>query len=73
MRIALLMAVFVAQAAGAAGQTAAEFLSIVPDARTAALGGAGVALLPDANAQHLNTARYAFSPNNFGGAVSYIP
>jgi hypothetical protein len=73
MRIALLMTVFVAQAAVAAGQTAAEFLSIVPDARTAALGGAGVALSPDANAQHLNTARYAFSQNSFGAAVSYIP
>jgi hypothetical protein len=67
------MTAFVAQAAVAAGQTAAEFLSIVPDARTAALGGAGVALSPDANAQHLNTARYAFSQNSFGAAVSYIP
>jgi hypothetical protein len=73
MRIILLIAVFVAQAAGAAGQTAAEFLNIVPDARTAALGGAGVALSPDANAQHLNTARYALAQNNVGAAVSYIP
>jgi hypothetical protein len=73
MKITVLIVVFVAQAAGAAGQTAAEFLNIIPDARTVALGGAGVALSPDASAQHLNTARYALAQNTAGAAISYIP
>jgi hypothetical protein len=54
-------------------QTTADFLSVVPDGRAAALGGAGAALLPDAGAQHQNVARYAFLPDRGGMAVSYIP
>ncbi len=54
-------------------QTAADFLSLTPDARSASLGGIGAAPSSDASAQHHNVARYAFAPNKGGVAVSYIP
>ncbi len=54
-------------------QTAAPFLLISPDARSAAMGDAGVAISPDANAMHWNPAKLAFIDKPTGFAVSYTP
>lgn len=53
--------------------TAVPFLNISPDARSGALGDAGVALSPDANSQYWNASKLAFleSPTNF--SLSYSP
>lgn len=40
--------------------TAVPFLMIAPDARSAALGDAGVSSCPDINSMHWNPAKYAF-------------
>ncbi len=53
--------------------TAVPFLSITPDARHAAMGGAGVASAPDANAQHWNAAQYVFTDSEYGVSLSYTP
>ena len=54
-------------------QTAVPFLLITPDSRSGALGEAGVALSPDANANFWNPAKLAFieSPDNV--SVNYSP
>ena len=41
--------------------TAVPFLLISPDSRSGAMGEAGVALSPDANAQHWNASNLAFA------------
>lgn len=53
--------------------TAVPFLNISPDARSGAMGDAGVALSPDANSQYWNASKLAFleKPTNF--ALSYSP
>src|ERR1700760_422889 len=53
--------------------TAVPFLNISPDARSGALGDAGVALSPDANSQYWNASKLAFleQPTNF--SASYSP
>ncbi len=53
--------------------TAVSFLMIAPDARSGAMGDAGVASTPDANSQHWNAAKYPFAKNKMGLAVSYSP
>lgn len=53
--------------------TAVPFLSIAPDARSAALGDQGVATSSDAFANHWNPSKYAFIANDTGAAVSYTP
>jgi hypothetical protein len=53
--------------------TAVPFLSITPDARHAALGDAGVATTPDANAAYWNAGKLAFIDKKFGGSLSYTP
>ena len=53
--------------------TAVPFLIIAPDARSGALGDAGVASSPDANSMHWNPAKYAFVEKNMGVAISYSP
>ncbi len=53
--------------------TAMPFLSIAPDARSAALGDQGVATSSDAFANHWNPSKYAFIANDTGAAVSYTP
>ena len=53
--------------------TAVPFLSIAPDARSAALGDQGVATSSDAFANHWNPSNYAFIANDTGSAVSYTP
>ena len=53
--------------------TAVPFLSIAPDARSAALGDQGVATSSDAFSNHWNPAKYAFIANDAGVGVSYTP
>jgi len=55
--------------------TAMPFLTITPDARSGALGDAGVAISPDANAIFWNPAKLAFIPDNknIGFSLSYTP
>lgn len=53
--------------------TAVPFLTIVPDARGAALGDAGVSSSPDANSLYYNAAKYAFAEKKIGFSLSYTP
>lgn len=53
--------------------TAGPFLLIAPDARSGAMGDAGVATLPDANSIHWNPAKLAFVEKNIGFSLSYTP
>ncbi|QSE97939.1 type IX secretion system outer membrane channel protein PorV [Fulvivirga lutea] len=53
--------------------TAVPFLTITPDARAGAMGDAGVATTPDANAVYWNPAKLAFINNDVGFSLSYTP
>jgi len=53
--------------------TAVPFLLIATDARAGAMGDAGVATSPDANATHWNIAKLAFIKNDIGFSLSYTP
>lgn len=53
--------------------TAMPFLRINPDARSGALGDAGVALSTDPNAMHHNAARLAFAEQDLGLSATYSP
>ena len=53
--------------------TAVPFLAISPDARHAALGDAGVATSPDANATYWNAGKLAFIDKKYGATISYTP
>ena len=53
--------------------TAVPILTVAPDARSAAMGDAGVAISPDANAAHWNPAKLGNMPKDYGFAVSYTP
>lgn len=53
--------------------TAVPILTVSPDARSAAMGDAGVAISPDANTPHWNPAKLGFVPNDIGIAFSYSP
>jgi hypothetical protein len=53
--------------------TAVPFLVISPDARHAALGDAGVATTPDANATYWNPGKLAFIQSKYGASASYTP
>ena len=53
--------------------TAAPFLMIAPDARSGGMGDIGIATSPDANSQHFNPAKYAFSNSKFTVGVNYTP
>ncbi|PST85271.1 hypothetical protein C7T94_01325 [Pedobacter yulinensis] len=53
--------------------TAVPFLLVMPDARTGAMGDAGVAVQPDANASAINPAKLAFLKDRSGVALSYTP
>ncbi len=53
--------------------TAVPILTLSPDARSAALGEAGAALSPDANAAHYNAGKLGFAPNRFSISPSYSP
>ncbi|WP_439555486.1 type IX secretion system outer membrane channel protein PorV [Dyadobacter sp.] len=49
-----------------------DILSVVPDARTGAMGYAGVALSPDANATYINPAKLANAEKDFGASASFF-
>jgi hypothetical protein len=53
--------------------TAAPFLTISPDARHAAMGDAGAATSPDANAAYWNPAKLVFIDQAYGGSISWTP
>lgn len=53
--------------------TAVPILTISPDARSAAMGDAGVAISPDANSPHWNPAKLGFLETEIGAAMSYTP
>lgn len=53
--------------------TAVPILTLSPDARSAALGEAGVASSPDANAAYFNAGKLGFAPNRFSFSPSYSP
>lgn len=53
--------------------TAVPFVSITPDARSAAMGDAGGAISADANANYWNPAKLAFLDDNFGVSLSFTP
>ncbi|TVQ14455.1 MAG: hypothetical protein EA361_07745 [Bacteroidetes bacterium] len=53
--------------------TAVPFLMIAPDARSGAMGDAGVSTSPDANSMHWNPAKYAFIDKDMGLALNYTP
>ncbi|MBX2967464.1 MAG: type IX secretion system outer membrane channel protein PorV [Cyclobacteriaceae bacterium] len=53
--------------------TAVPFLTISPDARSAALGDAGAATSPDANSVFWNPAKLVFIDQSYGGSLSYTP
>jgi hypothetical protein len=53
--------------------SAVPFLRIVPDARSAAMGDAGIAISADANSMHANASRLAFINSDIGLAASYSP
>lgn len=53
--------------------TAVPFLLIAPDARAAGMGDIGSCSEPDANSQHHNPSKYAFSKSKFGISFSYSP
>jgi hypothetical protein len=53
--------------------SAVPFLRIVPDARSASMGDAGLASSPDANSMHHNASKLAFINSDLGLAASYSP
>ncbi|MBC8110553.1 MAG: type IX secretion system outer membrane channel protein PorV [Verrucomicrobia bacterium] len=53
--------------------TATPFLTISPDSRSGALGDAGVAISPDANAIYWNAAKMPFIKQSYGASLSYTP
>lgn len=53
--------------------TAVPFLRITPDARSAAMGDAGIATTADANAVAFNDSKVVFSDQDFNLALSYVP
>lgn len=53
--------------------TAVPFLRISPDARSGAMGDAGIAISPDANATFWNLAKLPFATNDAGASVTYTP
>lgn len=57
----------------AAINTAVPFLTIAPDSRSGAMGDAGVALAPDANANYWNPSKLAFIEGQDNVSLSYSP
>ncbi|MBX0292485.1 type IX secretion system outer membrane channel protein PorV [Hymenobacter sp. HSC-4F20] len=53
--------------------TAVPILTVSPDARSAALGEAGVAISPDANAGYYNPGKLGFVRYQYSVATSYTP
>ncbi|RDC64674.1 type IX secretion system outer membrane channel protein PorV [Adhaeribacter pallidiroseus] len=53
--------------------TAVPVLTIAPDARSAGMGDAGVAISPDVNAAFYNPAKLGFITTDFSAGASYSP
>ena len=53
--------------------TAVPFLLISPDARSGAMGDAGVSTTPDVYSIFWNPAKYAFIDKDFGFGIGYVP
>lgn len=53
--------------------TAVPFLRISPDARAGAMGDAGIAVSPDANAQYWNVGKIPFTDKKYGISATYTP
>jgi hypothetical protein len=53
--------------------TAVPFLLISPDSKAGAMGDVGVATTPDANSMHWNPAKLAFTEDDMGASMSYVP
>ncbi len=53
--------------------TAVPFLRIVADARSGAMGDAGIAISPDANAMHFNASKLVFAEEGLGVSATYTP
>jgi hypothetical protein len=53
--------------------SAVPFLRITPDARSGAMGDAGIALSADPNAIHFNPSKLPFSESEMGVAMTYTP
>lgn len=53
--------------------TAVPFLRISPDARSGAMGDVGLAISPDANAQHWNVSKIPFAEKKYGVSMTYTP
>ena len=53
--------------------TAVPILTLAPDARSSALGDAGVATSPDANASYFNPGKLGFVPYKYAVGLSYSP
>ena len=53
--------------------TAVPFLRITPDARSGAMGDAGVALSPNSNSMHFNASNLVFSEEQSGFSFTYTP
>jgi len=71
--IAMILFIQGLQAQDRAIETAVPYLLYAPDSRGTALGSIGAASQADAFSMHWNPAKYAFSENRFGAAVSYTP
>ena len=53
--------------------TAVPILTLSPDARSSALGEAGVATSPDANSAYFNAGKLGFVPYKYAASASYSP
>lgn len=53
--------------------TAVPFLRIVSDARSGAMGDAGIAISGDANAMHFNQSKLAMASEDLGVSATYTP
>ena len=53
--------------------TAVPILTLSPDARASAMGEAGVATSPDANAAYFNPGKLGFVKYKYAGSLSYSP
>ena len=53
--------------------TGVPFLRLVADARSGAMGDAGIGLSPDANAVHFNDSKLVFAEDDFGISATYTP
>lgn len=53
--------------------TAVPFLRIVADARSGAMGDAGIGISPDANAMHFNASKLVFAEQDVAVSATYTP